>query len=753
MKKNQFEGSSIADVIAALGKGNKNPITSGLEENTALLSSIQNLQERSANRIDDVAGMFGNGRTSVSLRNSLIGKFVSTEMKKQLSSLNDRGYGPTNTSFSGGRSGKGAGGNTGSLFSNLVSLFKMKFPSLFGGAMAGAAIGGAASLGSSSSNVMNGSDANNARYPAGDSKRYEDLSVFKDRGSRNVNPGNVKGSSYLGQVGQDEKGHAKFATKEAGVAGIVDRLYRYNKDQVKGDGLSGKKTIREIMNIYAPASDNNNTERYIADISRQLGIRADQQIDFKNNPELLKPFVQAIMRNESPGVRAYSDEEINKGIEIGRDSALLGKEASRDRHVAYLEPSNTPTRRAASGYVADSLSGDQKGLNNNLFDETKDHVGTKYRLGGKNADSGAIDCSGWVQTAMKKAGAPQNVIDQVTGKDAANQVMGTGRSTNTLRATNDITGSGLKEGQLIGVKNNAGKMGGIGHVGIVVRNPETGELGVSHSSSSKGVNWQPIASFQRDFGRHGFVTSDPLAASREIEKEDKAKQTEEDRTKQVAEGTKASPEIASALTGNTPEAETTTVAASNPNSQSEPAKPLGVEVANNTSSASGSSPKSSDTGEKELSFYDYLTKVENKRLTREMDYGLGITGLEEAEDRYAAYQASNKAKKEEGSLAASKSNKEANTEQVLASTFDSAKAKSASNIKPVVSPINKNKGSEKPIETAAATQPVSIQPVIVNSPQQGKSEGSVNAGGSLPMKVDSQAVLAFQLDPSTPVHA
>lgn len=177
---------------------------------------------------------------------------------------------------------------------------------------------------------------------AGWKTQYVDLAKFGDRGSKNINPGNVKAASnsdYLGQVGRDDKQHAIFATKEAGVAGLVNRLYRYNKDKTNGDGLSGRKTITDIMSLYAPAHENN-TQQYIKFISDRLGVGANEQIDFRKNPEMLKPFVQAIMKMESPGHKTYTDAQIDKGIEIGQDEVRYGKEEAGRKHAAYLAAGN-----------------------------------------------------------------------------------------------------------------------------------------------------------------------------------------------------------------------------------------------------------------------------------------------------------------------------------------------------------------------------------------------------------------------------
>ena len=730
---------NLAEVLSALSKNSKTTalVRADIKENAELVESIQHLQDTTQEITSDLSerfiDLFGKNDTIFSLKNSRIGKFfseeiknlISDELKKQFKSLNVEELGG-GRGLSGMGSLLGAGGTAGKIGKNLGKLLSfaargvVSNPYVAGGL---AVAGGAAYLSHKAGEAMQRMDTDSQEYYARISDEgswiswedfqrekaysrkteYADLASFKDRGSRNINPGNVKGSDYLGQVGKDEKGHAIFATKEAGVAGIVDRLYRYNKDKEAGDNLSGKKTIREIMYTYAPPSDNNNTEAYIASISRNLGISPDQQIDFKKNPELLKPFVKMIMKNESPGAKAYSETEIDKGIEIGRDTALLGKEASRQKHQSFLT-AKTSSSSYASADTGGNLSGD---LNSKLFSVTKSAEGNiRYGYGSKNINSGSIDCSGWVQTALKKAGAPADVVEKVVGKNAASQVIDTGKSTGTLKTTDDITQSSMKEGQLIGVRNREGRQGGIGHVGIVVRNPETGELGVSHSSSSKGVVWQPLATFQRNFGKHGFYTSDPLVASREIKKEEKAVETnqremQKQNTMLASNSSASSSEVTSALTGTS---------ASLPSTNS-----------STGSIASATEPSSSSNAARAIAETNTSSYSKNS---------LAST------DRYSP------------TLVASLSPKTEKQEHLL-----TGERKPAQNTpkKTVVS-----KPKEQPIREVASTEKSTVvQPIIIPQKQQpnNNQKETMTAGASLPTRVDSPAVLAFQLDPTTPIHA
>lgn len=362
-------------------------------------------------------------------------------------------------------------------------------------------------------------------------KKYDDLPNINTRAARNINPGNVKAESdhdYMGQVGRDNKNHAIFATKEAGVAAIVNRLFRYNADKKPGDSLSGKKTLREIMYVYAPKSENN-TEAYIQNVSKKIGIGPDEHIELTERADLLAPLAKAIMHYEDhKGRKTYDDATIDKGVEIAMSEKVQGKEFARNFYKEFLRPGDEYAPEDGPGPIAEGNNpysksgawnqqptiGPLSDLNERLYVETKNAQG-RYSYGyGNKGENGSIDCSGWVQMAMRKAGVAPNLLSKLQGKTAAEQVLETAKETNSRIDVPVLSPSLVREGMLVGVKNNASRESKIGHVGIVLRNPDTGELGVSHSSKSKGVNWQPLNLFQRDFGKYGFVLSDPFIAQR-----------------------------------------------------------------------------------------------------------------------------------------------------------------------------------------------------------------------------------------------
>lgn len=131
------------------------------------------------------------------------------------------------------------------------------------------------------------------------------------RGVRNNNPGNLEASSsnpWVGQTGSDGR-FAKFETPEHGIRALGRNLISYQRQ--------GIDTVGEIINRWAPPSDNNDTTAYIKAVCAQLGVTANQPLD-ASNPDTLQALCAAIIKHEN-GTQPYSPDQISTGV-----SAALG---------------------------------------------------------------------------------------------------------------------------------------------------------------------------------------------------------------------------------------------------------------------------------------------------------------------------------------------------------------------------------------------------------------------------------------------
>lgn len=116
------------------------------------------------------------------------------------------------------------------------------------------------------------------------------VAVMNARGMRNNNPGNLRGPTpWNGRVGTDPEDFAIFSTMELGVRALrVDLTAKLNR---------GLDTVRKIIMVYAPPSDNNPTAAYIRKVAEWMNVNPDQRL----TPADLPGLVDGIIRFEQGG--------------------------------------------------------------------------------------------------------------------------------------------------------------------------------------------------------------------------------------------------------------------------------------------------------------------------------------------------------------------------------------------------------------------------------------------------------------------
>lgn len=138
------------------------------------------------------------------------------------------------------------------------------------------------------------------------------------RGYRNNNPLNLRpGQPWEGVTGVDTKdgapGYLVFGDAEHGIRAGVRILLHYEEE----DGL---RTIRKIMNRWAPPSDSNPTDQYITFVAVNLGVSPDQIISVT---EASAPtFVEALIRFELGDPLKFGRPEWYSGKLIAAGVAL-----------------------------------------------------------------------------------------------------------------------------------------------------------------------------------------------------------------------------------------------------------------------------------------------------------------------------------------------------------------------------------------------------------------------------------------------
>lgn len=136
----------------------------------------------------------------------------------------------------------------------------------------------------------------------------------KPRGYRNNNPLNIRISNnpWSGKVTDNTDGaFEQFVDIAHGYrAGLLNMRTQINR---------GNNTIRKLINIWAPASDNNNPERYANQVAAAAGMSVDDVIN-PRDPNTMQKIVAAMARVEN-GQDANLDE-IAQGWKLYMGSTL-----------------------------------------------------------------------------------------------------------------------------------------------------------------------------------------------------------------------------------------------------------------------------------------------------------------------------------------------------------------------------------------------------------------------------------------------
>ena len=137
-------------------------------------------------------------------------------------------------------------------------------------------------------------------------------SAYLSRAIRNNNPGNL---NFAGQKGATlESGpnarFASFPTMLEGIAALDRQVMLYLK--------RGKNTIDQIIDIYAPSSDGNNTSSYKSYLSQYTGLGVKEKID-GSNFEVMKKLIQGIINHENgAAAKAVSVEDVIRALAMNR---------------------------------------------------------------------------------------------------------------------------------------------------------------------------------------------------------------------------------------------------------------------------------------------------------------------------------------------------------------------------------------------------------------------------------------------------
>jgi hypothetical protein len=139
------------------------------------------------------------------------------------------------------------------------------------------------------------------------------------RGLANRNPGNIRHSDapWMGQATvQPDPDFVTFTEPLYGIRALARTLLTYQTRH-------GLKTLREIIDRWAPPSDHNDTLAYLDDVSVRTGLLPDKPLDLASNPLQLQSLCAAIITHEN-GRQPFALTVLADGVQLaisGRDTA------------------------------------------------------------------------------------------------------------------------------------------------------------------------------------------------------------------------------------------------------------------------------------------------------------------------------------------------------------------------------------------------------------------------------------------------
>ncbi|MEV8518928.1 peptidoglycan-binding protein [Dyella marensis] len=231
--------------------------------------------------------------------------------------------------------------------------------------------------------------------------------------------------------------------------------------------------------------------------------------------------------------RDYWEHKFERMPVPGHQQAAPAQPAAAHPAQAHPQPHSSPAQPSQpAANPAAPASGDHKIALDAAYDLSRKYEHkVAYGFGQKDPDSGKVDCSGWV---VKAENATLDEINHKAGREvfnrrdylktqedcAADIIRKVEKHSGVMLEGRAVTKDALKEGMVIGECNGAkfakGRYHDIDHITMVVRDPKSGELMISQSSSHQGVHLTPVDDYLKYKQSHGVAlyATDPLAKAR-----------------------------------------------------------------------------------------------------------------------------------------------------------------------------------------------------------------------------------------------
>ncbi len=167
------------------------------------------------------------------------------------------------------------------------------------------------------------------------------------RGERLNNPLNIKHSAAPWQGRSAEQPDSIFVAFDSATMGIraaaKNLLTYYRRDKIN--------TVRRIIAKWAPPTDNNDTDAYIAMVAKEMGVEPGQPLDLDKR-ETMADLVTAMMRVEIGHV-PYDAGKIFTAVSMAYGTDPQSEPVTEIKPVD--QPTAAPTRKVTAAVVGGGI--------------------------------------------------------------------------------------------------------------------------------------------------------------------------------------------------------------------------------------------------------------------------------------------------------------------------------------------------------------------------------------------------------------
>lgn len=184
--------------------------------------------------------------------------------------------------------------------------------------------------------VVSGGDVYSAQYGTAMPQQQQAVTLQSGGATGKLSDRNLSVYNY-GNVKLNSKEYKAYASKKDGLMDVGARVLRYNNAPERGWNA---KTLQEMVNIYAPPSEND-SKGYAKFLADKLGVDKDAQINFKD-PAILAKLIRYMPKMEhGADIDDATAMEAAQAVLRGEKARVVG--TAPDKHGNYKKFSEDGT--------------------------------------------------------------------------------------------------------------------------------------------------------------------------------------------------------------------------------------------------------------------------------------------------------------------------------------------------------------------------------------------------------------------------